>query len=99
MENLNNRFNIEVLVIRINGKIDQVIGIHDRYTIVMLIIPKRDLNEEAIKKLTEDYHIENDSCIHLYENEAKDQVRDIGNLKINIETINLLDVLNKENCE
>jgi hypothetical protein len=85
------------LVIRINGKIDHVIGIHDHYTIVILSIPKKDLNEEAIKKLTESYHTEDDNYIHLYENEAKDQVRDIGNLKINIETINLLDVIRKNN--
>ena len=78
---------IEVLVIRVNGKVVDFEGINDHYTIVQLSVKKEDLDVEALEYLkNEQYVTEYEDSFYLGENEAKDCYLEVGNLSIQMET-------------
>ena len=81
-------FTLQAVVARIDGIPVSIEGINDSYTPVQMIVPKEKLNDEALEFLRSvPWIYESDTAFNLGEDEAKDQHKEIGNLKVSMETI------------
>jgi hypothetical protein len=83
---------IEVLAIRVDGKVVDFEGINDCYTNIQVCISKDyNLDETALKKLRDDrFTSEYDDSFNLGEAEAGDMTFTSGNLSVMIESFPIL---------
>ncbi len=79
---------IDILTVRINGKVKAYEGINDYYTVIQLNVYKEWLSEAEMQHLRDLRWYECDTHFSS-EQEAMDLYVDFGNLKISIERVKI----------
>lgn len=79
---------IDILTVRVNGKVKSYEGINDGYTVIQLNVYKEWLSEDEIQHLRDSGWEEYDTHFS-EEQEAMDLYVNFGNLKISIETVKI----------
>ena len=79
---------IDVLTVRVNGKVKAYEGINNHDTVIKIYVYKEWLSKAEIQYLRDSRWYEYDTYFY-QEQEAKDIYEDFGNLKISIETVEI----------
>ena len=77
---------VELVVARYKGKVVFAEAVNDHYTYIQVVIKRDEIDNDVFVKLLEGLgSFETASEVNIGEHEAKDCVREVGDLKIDIE--------------